>query len=71
MIWKPREANIAKREVPHCGDVKGCPASHYMNCIPFSEGVSCWEIRRGCLCHVYPDCTDCLIYQGYLDEYRR
>jgi hypothetical protein len=51
--------------MPLCGELKGCPASHYMSCDAYSQQVNCWEIKKGCLCHTARDCEECLIYQRF------
>ncbi len=51
-----------------CFELKGCPVSHYMNCPAFKEGVNCWEISKGCLCHNYPDCNVCPLYEKHLND---
>ena len=51
-----------------CWDLKHCPVSHYMNCEAYKERVSCWERKNGCLCHVYPSCDDCYIFQLHLED---
>lgn len=50
----------------NCWDIKGCPASHYMNCEAYERRVSCWVIKKGCLCRSYSSCGDCMIYERYL-----
>lgn len=55
---------MAKR----CWDIKICPASYYMNCKAYEKKVDCWEIKDGCLCHYYPSCEECEIYQEHLKE---
>lgn len=52
--------------MPLCGELKGCPASHYMTCEAYLQQVNCWEIQQGCICHVSDSCKDCFIYQQYL-----
>lgn len=51
--------------MPLCGELKGCPASHYMNCEAYLQQVNCWEIKKGCLCHRSSNCEECLIYERY------
>jgi len=46
----------------NCWDLKGCPASHYMNCPAYAKRRNCWEEKNGCLCKVYPICDDCPIF---------
>lgn len=53
--------------MPLCGDLKACPASHYMTCEAYLQQVNCWEIKKGCLCHVNAECSTCIIYEVYLD----
>lgn len=48
-----------------CWDIKGCPASHYMNCVAYKEQVSCWEMKEGCICGSYSECEECPIYKEY------
>jgi len=46
-----------------CWDIKGCPASHYLNCEAYNTQTSCWDLKKGCLCQVFFLCTECPIYQ--------
>ena len=45
-------------------EYKGCPASSYMRCRAYKEGLNCWEVRNKPCC---PDtdsstCTGCKVY---------
>lgn len=51
--------------MPLCGELKGCPASHYMTCEAYLQQVNCWEIKKGCMCHVNEDCSTCVVYVRY------
>jgi len=52
----------------NCWDLKTCPSSHYGYCEAYQKGVSCWEIKEGCLCHAYLDCNSCPIYIDHLAD---
>jgi len=54
----------------NCWDLKGCPASHYINCVAYRKKTNCWEIREGCLCHAYDSCKQCPIFVKYEQEQR-
>ncbi|MCK4778451.1 MAG: hypothetical protein KAS39_08710 [Actinomycetia bacterium] len=53
-----------------CFELKGCPASHYMECPAYRDKINCWEIKKGCLCHYYPECDSCLIYELHREDLR-
>lgn len=46
-----------------CWDIKGCPASHYMDCAAYKQQTSCWNIKQGCCCDAYETCDKCVIYK--------
>lgn len=54
----------------NCWELKGCPASFYMNCPAFAEKVSCWGLGSGCCCTGARTlkCADCVIYQRHRQE---
>ncbi len=54
----------------NCWDLKGCPASHYIKCPAYERRIDCWEIKQGCLCHVYPNCESCPIFIKHKEELR-
>jgi hypothetical protein len=47
-----------------CWQIKGCPASHYVNCAAYIKDVDCWQIKQGCLCSEVGSCADCYIYKN-------
>jgi hypothetical protein len=51
-----------------CWQIKGCPASHYVHCPAYVKDVDCWEIKQGCLCTEFKDCSECLIYIAHIAE---
>ncbi|HAW60361.1 MAG TPA: hypothetical protein DCW86_02675 [Actinobacteria bacterium] len=55
----------------NCWNLKGCPASYYLNCAAYEKRVSCWEIKEGCLCRVHERCEDCPIYIKHLADVKQ
>jgi len=49
-----------------CWDIKGCPASHYMDCAAYKQRTSCWKIKQGCCCSTYEICEKCVIYKNHV-----
>jgi len=64
--------NIKKFGNKKCWQIKGCPASMYLNCKAYSKGKNCWEIKEGCFCNKVDsqlkvgNCQNCSIYKDYL-----
>ena len=50
-----------------CSDynVKGCPASYYLKCSAYAEGMNCWEVTRVPCCakSMLSECRDCEVYR--------
>ena len=51
----------------NCWEIKGCPASFYLNCKAYAKKKNCWEVKDGCLCHLNESCEKCSIYKAYLN----
>lgn len=51
-----------------CWELKGCPASHYIECPAYGRQASCWEIKQGCLCRSGVGCDGCSIYTKHLED---
>lgn len=49
----------------NCWEIKGCPASFYLNCKAYAERVSCWKIKDGCMCLSDENCDKCSVYKDY------
>lgn len=52
----------------NCWELKGCPASYYLNCPAYAKRKSCWEERNGCLCRAYSKCENCPIYIKHKED---
>jgi hypothetical protein len=61
------------KEFANCWSLKGCPASHYINCEAYRRRIDCWELGegRGCLCRTHESCQTCPIYRSYLATKRK
>lgn len=50
-----------------CSDynVKGCPASYYLKCSAYAEGMNCWEVASVPCCSksMLSECRDCEVYR--------
>jgi|GEM_PF-852381 len=53
-----------------CSDynVKGCPASYYLNCPAYLSNVNCWEVSKRPCCdkHSRSACMNCPVYHAGL-----
>ncbi|MEW6607238.1 MAG: hypothetical protein AB1414_07245 [bacterium] len=49
-----------------CYEIRGCPASHYLNCQAYQQGSNCWEILNVPCCkrNDKDRCLQCPIYQS-------
>ncbi|MDI6735846.1 MAG: hypothetical protein QME42_06590 [bacterium] len=48
-----------------CFEIRGCPASHYLNCVAYRNGLNCWETPQIPCCkrNDKERCPQCPIYQ--------
>lgn len=48
-----------------CYEVRGCPASHYLNCAAYRQEINCWEATNIPCCkrNDKERCSQCPIYQ--------
>ncbi len=60
-----KEADMASK----CSDysVKGCPASYYLKCRAYAEGLNCWDLVSVPCCSKanLTECRDCEIYKKW------
>lgn len=47
-----------------CDEIRGCPASYYMNCQAYQSGKNCWEVLDIPCCKQKDKnrCKECDIY---------
>lgn len=50
-----------------CSNTRGCPASLYMNCQGYKDGLNCWEVndKPCCLDTDRSRCRSCEVYKVY------
>lgn len=51
-----------------CWELKGCPASQYIECEAYKREVDCWDIKQGCLCFSVNECGECPLFIRHLED---
>lgn len=54
------------RPMRNCHNIRGCPASLYLNCENYLRHVNCWESEAGCV-ECDRGCAVCKVYKKALE----